>query len=483
MSDSDKPQEPSATPPAAPDAAGTPPAAAGPPAEQPPPRRPPRERPPRAAQRGSPSPGKVPALDERDLSYGFGQKADLFDAELERDLETDVQAAMAGLSDSDLADLYGEGKRGKKEPQPAGPRKGKVISIRGKDVFVDVGGRTQGVLPIMQFEEGPPAIGTEVEVSIEGYDPDGFLLLTRKGAVVEADWSSVAVGMVVEARVTGTNKGGLSVDVNGIRGFLPVSQIDLYRVEDLEQYNNQRLRCLVTEVDREERNLVLSRRALLEKEREEGREKLWTELQEGQVREGVVRSIKPFGAFVDIGGADGLLPVGEMSWTRIKSPEEVVAPGQRVRVQVIRLDRDARKITLGLKQLTASPWDQAALDYPPGSVVKGKVTRTAEFGAFVEIAPGLEGLVHVSELAPQRVRRVTDVVKEGQEVNVKVLSLDAEARRMSLSIKQALKAPEPEPAEAEEEEEAGPAPPPRRRDTPLRGGVGHKEFKKPEPPE
>src|SRR5262249_8677318 len=154
--------------------------------------------------------------------------------------------------------------------QPAGPKKGKVISIRGKDVFVDVGGRTQGVLPILQFEDGPPAIGTEVEVSIEGYDPDGFLLLTRKGAVVEADWSSVAPGLVVEARVPGTNKGGLSVDVNGIRGFLPVSQIELFRVEELEPYVNQKLRCLVAEVDRQERNLVVSRRALLEKEREEG---------------------------------------------------------------------------------------------------------------------------------------------------------------------------------------------------------------------
>ncbi len=465
MSDSDKPQQPD-------NAAGPPPGEQGGPADRP--RR-------GAAPRRGGNAGRVPALDQRDLSYGFGQKTDLFDAELERELETDVQAAMAGLSEGDLAELFGEPKRGQKQQQQAGPRKGKVMSVRGKDVFVDVGGRTQGVLPVMQFEEGPPAVGTEVEVSIEGYDPDGFLILTRKGAVVEADWSSVAVGLVVEARVTETNKGGLAVDVNGIRGFLPVSQIDLYRVEDLEQYVGQRLRCLVTEVDREERNLVVSRRALLEQEREQGREKLWAELAEGQVREGVVRSIKPFGAFVDIGGADGLLPVGEMSWARIKSPEEVVAPGQRVRVQVLRLDRDARKITLGLKQLTTSPWEQAAVNYPPGSIVKGKVTRTAEFGAFVEIEPGVEGLVHVSELAPQRVRRVTEVVKEGQEVNVRVLSLDAEARRMSLSIKQALKAPEPEAAQEEEEEEEASAPEPRKRNVPLRGGVGNKEFKLPGP--
>ncbi len=432
-----------------------------------------------AQQKRYRTPGKVPSLDERDLSYGFGQKSDLFDAELERDLEVDVQAAMVGLSEGDMRELFGEGKRGQKQPQqPPGPRKGKIISIRGKDVFVDVGGRTQGVLPILQFEEGPPVVGEEVEVSIEGYDPDGFLLLTRKGAVMEADWSTVAEGMVVEARVTETNKGGLAVDVNGIRGFMPAGQIDLYRVEDLEQFVNQRLRCLVSEVDREERNLVVSRKALLEKEREENRTKLWAELEEGQVREGVVRGVKPFGAFVDLGGADALLPAGEMSWTRVKDPAEVVAPGQRIRVQVLRLDHEARKITVSLKALIASPWEEAGMNYPPGSVVKGKVTRIADFGAFVELEPGVEGLVHVSEVSPQRIRRVADVVKEGEEVNVKVLSLDVGARRMSLSIKQATKAPEPEP----EDDDDTPAPPPRKRTTPLRGGIGDREFKLPEPP-
>src|SRR5207244_12093259 len=164
----------------------------------------------------------------------------------------------------------------------------------------------------------------EVDVHIEGYDAqNGLLLLSRLGAAVHADWSSVAAGMLVEARITATNKGGLEVDVNGIRGFMPISQIDLYRVEDTEQYVNQRLRCLVTEVNPEERNLVVSRRALLEKEREEAREKLWAELAEGQVREGVVRSVRDFGAFVDLGGVDGLLHVSEMSWSRVQTPAEL----------------------------------------------------------------------------------------------------------------------------------------------------------------
>src|SRR5262249_35196815 len=161
--------------------------------------------------------------------------------------------------------------------------------------------------------EGVPPPGTEVEVTIEGYDEaNGLLLLTRKGAAVHADWSTVQIGMTVEARVTGTNKGGLAVDVNGIRGFMPISQIDLFRVEHPEEYVNQRLRCMVAEVNPEERNLVVSRRALLEREREEAREKLWAELAEGQVRQGVVRSVKDFGAFVDIGGVDGLVHVSEM---------------------------------------------------------------------------------------------------------------------------------------------------------------------------
>jgi small subunit ribosomal protein S1 len=464
MSDTDKPQGPP------PSASPTPPQ----PQEQPQRLRFERERPARS-QRNLP---KVPSL-EHELSLGTAKKAAM-DAELNEELDRELQEAMGGISETDMKQLYGEDERRRPPTATAGPRKGRVMSVRGKDVFVDVGGRTQGVLPVMQFEEGPPAVGSEVDVHIEGYDPDGVLILTRQGAAIEADWSSVAAGMLVEARVTATNKGGLSVDVNGIRGFMPVSQIDLYRVEDLEQFVNQRLRCLITEVDREEKNLVVSRRALLEKEREEGREKLWNDIAEDQIREGVVRSIKPFGAFVDLGGADGLLPIGEMSWTRINDPSDVVKEGQKVRVVVLRLDREARKITLGLRQLAASPWDEAPLNYPPGSVVNGKVTRIMDFGAFVEIEPGVEGLVHVSEISPTRVRRVADVVKEGQEVTVKVLNIDSAARRMSLSIKAAAHAPPPEP---EDEEEAAAPQPERKRTTPLRGGVGNKEIKLPPPPQ
>ncbi len=297
-------------------------------------------------------------------------------------------------------------------------------------------------------------------------------MLTRQGAAVEADWSTVAAGQTVEARVTGSNKGGLEVDVNGLRGFMPISQIDLYRVEDVAPFLNQRLLCLVTEADPVERNLVVSRRALLEKEREASREKLWAELNEGQVRQGVVRSLKDFGAFVDLGGVDGLLHVSEMSWTRVQDPASVVQPGQSIKVVVLKIDHERRKVSLGLKQLQPSPWDTVTEKYHAGTVVTGKVSRLMDFGAFVELEPAVEGLIHISELAPQRVRRVADVVKAGQEVQVMVLNVDPAQRRISLSLKAALPQEEPETAAEEEAEPETPPKPPRPRTTPLRGGLG-----------
>ncbi len=406
----------------------------------------------------------VPSLED-DLRFSAKPNLKDLDAEIEGELE----AALGSLSEKDLS---GE----KAQDQPAAEesrrKKGKVLSIHGPDVFVDVpGGRSQGVLSLQQFPEGPPKPGQEVEFEIEGYDgANGLLLLSLHGAAVVADWSSVAEGMIVEARVTGTNKGGLTVDVNGIRGFMPMSQIDLYRVEKSEDYVNQRLRCLVVEVSPAERNLVVSRRALLEKEREEARAKLWQELAEGQVREGIVRSVRPFGAFLDLGGADGLLPISEMSWQRVNDPTTLVQPGQRLKVVVLRLDRDARKVTLGLKQLLPSPWDGIEEKFHAGKVVPGKVTRLMDFGAFVELEPGIEGLIHISELAIYRVRRVVDIVQPGQEVRVLILNVDAAARKIGLSLKGAL--PKEETEAAQEEMPATEEKPDQPRNVPLRGGIG-----------
>jgi small subunit ribosomal protein S1 len=373
-------------------------------------------------------------------------------------------------------DLLAQDKSQAKPGSGGGKHKGKVIGLHGPDVFVEVpGGRSQGLLPLEQFDGATPKIGDEVDVSVEGYDAaNGLLRLSRQGSVVHVDWSSVAEGQVVEARVTDVNKGGLAVEVNGIRGFMPISQIDMYRVEQPEQFVNQRLRCVITEVSPEEKNLVVSRRTLLEREREEQREKLWAELAEGQIRTGTVRAIKPFGIFVDLGGADGLVPVSEMSWARVADPSQLVSLGQSVQVAVTRLDTEARKIGLSLRQLQSSPWDAISQSYPVGVVTPGKVTRIQDFGAFVELEPGIEGLIHVSELAPQRVRRVRDVVQEGQDVQVMVLSVDPAQRRIALSLKAAQAKAQAAVEEAEEEDE-GPAPEPkpeRPRNYQLRGGMG-----------
>ena len=286
----------------------------------------------------------------------------------------------------------------------AGPelRTGKVIGVRGKSVFVDLGGKSEGIIAVDQFEGQicPSRVRRSRSSSIGSIPEEGVQLLRLKGSAIDADWDNLRKGVIVEARATKTVKGGLEVDVDGIRGFLPISQIDLSRVDDAASYVNQKFKAIVTEANHREKNLVISRRELLEQERAELRERTWATLEEGQVRDGVVRSIKDFGAFVDLGGVDGLLPIGEMSWSRISKVDDLVKIGDQVKVKVLKIDRTARKLTLGLKQLTPSPWEAAAEKYPRGMMVKGKVTKIMDFGAFVELEPGIEGLIHISELSP-----------------------------------------------------------------------------------
>ncbi|MCY2970574.1 MAG: S1 RNA-binding domain-containing protein, partial [Planctomycetota bacterium] len=252
------------------------------------------------------------------------------------------------------------------------------------------------------------------------------------------------------------------------------SQIEMFRINELEPYLNQKLVCMVAEVDVASQNLVLSRRDILEKEKAEAKEKLWLELKEGQVREGIVRSVMPFGAFVDLGGVDGLLHISEMSWSRQIDATKLFQSGQKVKVVVLKIDPETRKVGLGFKQLEENPWDVFSRDNRPGIVVTGKVTKLAEFGAFIELSPGIEGLVHLSELSTVRVRRAQDVVKVGQEIQVKIQSMDSETKRISLSIK-ALTAPEASAAEPEEPEPVVPTKPVRPappRNFAIRGGIG-----------
>jgi small subunit ribosomal protein S1 len=343
-------------------------------------------------------------------------------------------------------------------------------------VFLDLGAKSEGIVPAAQFGDKLPNPGDVIEVMFDRFDPtEGLLLMSLKGATVEASWENLRKGLIVEARVTKSIKGGAEVEVNGIRGFLPISQIDINRVEDAKDYVNQKLRVIVTEANAREKNLVVSRRELLEREREELKEKTWAEIDEGQVRTGVVRSVKDFGAFIDLGGIDGLLHVSDMSWTRNADINSFVRVGQEVEVKILKIDRETRKVGLGLKQLVPSPWDRVEEKYLRGMTVKGKVTRLMEFGAFVELEPGVEGLIHISELSNKRVHRVKDIVNPEQEVEVRILLIDPEAKRISLSLRpQPIAAPPPEGEEESEDDETPPPPRPERK-VPLRGGLGDRD--------
>jgi len=352
---------------------------------------------------------------------------------------------------------------------------GTIVKIHDDDVFFSVGARHEAVASLRQFAE-PPDVGTKMDVVIHRFNSDeGLYEVTVPGASMKVeDWSDLTEGIVVEAHITGHNSGGLECTVGRIRGFIPASQISIYRVEDFEEFADQKLQCVVTEANPSRRNLVLSRRAAIEREREEAQQKLWEELEVGQVREGVVRRLQDFGAFVDIGGLDGLVHVSELSWERVNHPSEVLEEGQTIQVRVEKVDREANRLGLSYRGVMDNPWKKAEANYPVNALVTGTVSRIMQFGAFVKLEPGVEGLVHISELAHHRVHRVSHVVKEGDEVEVKVLSVDAEAQRMSLSLKAASPVPQttPQPTKPEDEvpdgtrERAVP-----QRKTPLKGGV------------
>jgi ribosomal protein S1 len=404
------------------------------------------------------------------------------------ELEAEMEAALSGFDPKtfDVArerpkttDRAQGAERDRGQEARPGTRIGKVICVRGRSLFVDLGGKSDGVIPIDQFEGEIPAPGADIEVIVDHFDVnEGIQHLRLKGAAIEANWENLRKGVIVEARGTKVIKGGLEVDVDGIRGFIPISQIDLSRVEDAAAYVNQKFKAIVTEANQREKNLVVSRRDLLEQERAEQREKTWASLEEGQVREGTVRSIKDFGAFVDLGGVDGLLPIGEMSWSRIQKVDELVKTGDKVQVKIIKIDPVARKLTLGLKQLTPSPWEKAESKYPRGLMITGKVTKLMEFGAFVELEPGIEGLIHITELSPNRVRRVADIVQPAQEVGVRILKVEPDLKRIALSLLPAKGMPTDavEDEDDEDDDATPPAPKPERK-IPLKGGLGDRDSR------
>ena len=325
--------------------------------------------------------------------------------------------------------------------------KGKVVRIDKDEVLVDIGYKSEGVIPSTELsirKSVDPADEVELGEEIDALvltkeDAEGRLVLSKKRARFEKAWRRIEAaaesGEPVEGNVIEVVKGGLILDL-GVRGFLPASLVDIRRVHNLEEFTGQTLECKVIELNRSRNNVVLSRRAVLEEERKEVREQILGRLEAGQVVEGKISNIVDFGAFVDLDGIDGLIHISELSWSHVNHPSEVVAIGDTVRIKVLDIDRDRQRISLGLKQTQEDPWQRVISAHRPGDVLEGEVTKVVAFGAFVEILPGVEGLVHISELADHHVESPSEVVEPGTKLNVKILEIDEERRRLSLSIKQ-----------------------------------------------
>ncbi|TXT38381.1 MAG: small subunit ribosomal protein S1, partial [Planctomycetota bacterium] len=385
----------------------------------------------------------------------------------------DVEAAVATVTtpatDAPAEDSLHQGKR----------LKGKVALIHGEDMFLDLGFRSQGILPLKQYEgKEVPAVGTVIDVVVQKVSPEEGLIhvnIPSGRQKVQGNWDAVQAGLVVDCMVTKTNKGGLEITVSSLRGFMPSGQVALHFVENLEQFVGQKMTVKILEANKSKRNLIVSRRALLLEERAEAEEKILSTLEVGQTLDGTVKTVKDYGAFVDLGGLDGFIHIGQMSWQHIKHPSEVLAEGQAVKVKVISISDDKKKIGLSVKQTSSSPWDLAASKYFQGQTVSGKVTRTTDFGAFVELEPGVEGMVHISELDHKRVIRVSDVVSVGQTLELQVQSVDPVKHRISLSLKALRAKPDPAAPPREEAAPEQPAAPPPKRKTPLKGGREREE--------
>ena len=320
---------------------------------------------------------------------------------------------------------------------------GKVVRIDKDEVLVDIGYKSEGVIPSNELsirKSVDPAeeveLGEEVDALVlTKEDAEGRLILSKKRARFEKAWRRIEAaaesGEPVEGSVIEVVKGGLILDL-GVRGFLPASLVDIRRVHNLDEFMGQTLECKVIELNRSRNNVVLSRRAVLEEERKEVREQILGRLEPGQVVEGKISNIVDFGAFVDLDGIDGLIHISELSWSHVNHPSEVVAIGDTVRIKVLDIDRDRQRISLGLKQTQEDPWQRVISTHRPGDVLEGTVTKVVAFGAFVEILPGVEGLVHISELADHHVESPSEVVEPGATLNVKILEIDEERRRLSL---------------------------------------------------
>ena len=513
------------------------------------------ESPPPAPEASPPAPETPAPVQEAPRVAEAPAPADI-DSPSALDIDREVAEAMAGMDPADLAEISGGSPAAVGDELEAGAEiTATIVDVTDNDVFLSFGVRSQAVVPRANFgKKEPLEKGRRVDLVIERFDADqGLHIAARKGASQRATWTSLVKGMIVEGRITGMNKGGLEMDLQGIRAFMPASQTDITQLKDISTLLNTKVKAVVLEVDRRNKNVLVSRRRAQEMELIEQRDKLLGEIEVGQVRKGIVGNITDFGAFVNLGGVDGLvhisdiawgtvekvsdvltpgqevevkilkidqkrdrislsikqtlpdpwvgvedryevgtsvkvrivrladfgafaelepgidglIPISEMSWTRIRSVSDAYSVGDMVDAVVIRVEPKKRRIAMSTKQASPDPWKEVLESFPAKSLIKGKVTRLADFGVFVELVPGVEGLIHISELSHERVRTCGDVVKEGEEIEARVLGVDLEQRRISLSIR----AVADDPRATQAEREAAPKKTPKKRKKPLRGGL------------
>jgi small subunit ribosomal protein S1 len=323
-------------------------------------------------------------------------------------------------------------------------REGTVVAVTGDSVLVDIGFKSEGIFLLTEFQNDrePPKPGDKLLISVKGRNPEGYYELTRGKVERPADWDALEKAFndktTIVGTVTGVVKGGLSVDV-GVRAFMPASRSGTREAAEMEKLVGQEIRCRITKLDVTEEDVVVDRRIISEEEDTATKQRRFSELKEGDRVRGTVRSLADYGAFVDIGGVDGLLHVGEISWQRTNHPSDMLTVGDQIEARILKIDPDKRRISLSMKQLQAHPWDVVPEKYKVGERVRGTVTRVMDFGAFVELEPGIEGLIHISEMSwAKRVRTAGDVVKPGETVEAVILGVNTGERRISLGLKQAL---------------------------------------------
>ena len=332
---------------------------------------------------------------------------------------------------------------------------GTVITVSADSVYLDIGFKSEGVLPLADFQNAgeTPKPGDKLPVSVKGRDPEGYYQLTRAKVERPKDWSALEKAFAEKATivgtVTGVIKGGLSVDV-GVRAFMPASRSGAHDAAEMEKLVEQEILCRIIKLDVADEDVVVDRRAVVEAEERSAKDRRYSEIKEGDLVSGTVRTLTDYGAFVDLGGLDALLHVSDIAWSRVGKPADVLSVGQPVEAKVLKIstDADKRRISIGMKQLLAHPWDAVAEKYKVGERVRGTVTRVAEFGAFVELEPGIEGLIHISEMSwGKKLRSASTLVKPGESVDAVILGVNAAERRMSLGLKQALGDPWADAAE------------------------------------